>query len=301
MRITQHALTATSLRGLNRNLDAIGRLQEQLTSGRSINKPSDSPTGTNRAMQTRTDAAAATQHARNISDGQAWLQTTDSTLQSMLVQTRKVRDLTVQASNTGAVGETAALNIKTEIDGLRQSLLGLANTVVQGRPIFGGVTGGALAYDGSGQFVGRTGAEVTRRVSDSQSIRIDISGAEAFGVNAPTASPPTSDLFAVIDQLSVAVGARDSAGMAAGLSALDATMNRMLTAAADVGTRAARMDSAAQVNQDLQLTLSSQLADVENVDLPRTIMELQMQQTGYEAALGATAKVIQPSLLDFLR
>ena len=58
MRITQRAVALTSLQGLNRNLDAVGKLQQQLTSGRLINAPSDSPTGTNRAMQTRADQAA---------------------------------------------------------------------------------------------------------------------------------------------------------------------------------------------------------------------------------------------------
>src|SRR4029453_5711589 len=96
MRTTQRAVTLTSLQGLNRNLDAVGKLQQQLTSGRLINAPSDSPTGTNRAMQTRTELASVSQEARNISDGGAWLEQSDSTIQNMLDAARKVRDLTVQ-------------------------------------------------------------------------------------------------------------------------------------------------------------------------------------------------------------
>ena len=38
-----------------------------------------------------------------------------------------------------------------------------------------------------------------------------------------------------------------------------------------------------------------------SLDLPRTIVDLQMQEVAYKAALGATARVVQPSLLDFLR
>ena len=55
------------------------------------------------------------------------------------------------------------------------------------------------------------------------------------------------------------------------------------------------------MNADRALTLSSQLAETENIDLPNTIMRLQMQQVGYQAALQATAKALQPTLLDFLR
>jgi flagellar hook-associated protein 3 FlgL len=61
------------------------------------------------------------------------------------------------------------------------------------------------------------------------------------------------------------------------------------------------MDTAATVNSSQSLSLQAKLSDTEEVDLPKTIMELQMQKTGYEAALSVTAKSLQPTLLDFLR
>jgi flagellar hook-associated protein 3 FlgL len=294
MRVTQRSIALTSLQGLNRNMEAVSRLQQQLTSGRSINAPSDSPTGTNRAMQARSDISAALQAGRNISDGTGWLDSTDSALQSMLDQTRKVRDLTVQASNTGALSQTSADSIATEIRGIRESLLGLANTAVQGRPVFGGTTAGAQAYDVTGSFVGRSDSAITRRVSDSEAIRIDVTGPQAFG-------PDGANLFSTVDKIASDVMALDADALSADLNALDAVMTSMLTAAADIGTRAARMETAQQVNADLQLTLRSRSASIENVDLAKTIMDLNMQKTGYEAALQATAQVIQPTLLDFLR
>ena len=115
MRITQRAVTLTSLQGLNRNLDAVGKLQQQLTSGRLINAPSDSPTGTNRAMQTRTELASVSQEARNISDGGAWLEQSDSTIQNMLDAARKVRDLTVQGLSTGSSSDASQKALATEV------------------------------------------------------------------------------------------------------------------------------------------------------------------------------------------
>ena len=77
-------------------------------------------------------------------------------------------------------------------------------------------------------------------------------------------------------------------------------MTGMQSAVADVGARGARLERIQQINADRTLALSSQLAETENIDLPGTIMRLQMQQVGYEAALSATAKALQPTLLDFL-
>jgi flagellar hook-associated protein 3 FlgL len=302
VRITQRAIAQTSLQGLNGNLAAIGRLQEQLTSGKVLNKPSDSPTGTNRAMQTRRDIDSVMQQARNISDGKGFLDGADKALQTMLAQTRRVRDLTVQAANVGATSETSRQAIATEVASIRQSLLGVANLAIQGQPIFGGATAGTKAYDEvTGAYVGVGGAggigviPLTRRVSDSEAIRIEITGPEAFG------DPATGDLFAVVKGIADDVVAGDPAVLAEHLKALDGAITSMLTAAADLGIRSARLESAEEINLDRQLTLQAALTEVEDVDLPRTIMELQMQQTGYEAALSATAKAIQPTLVDFLR
>jgi flagellin-like hook-associated protein FlgL len=293
VRITQRAVALTSLQGLNRNLDAVGKLQQQLTSGRLITMPSDSPTGTNRAMQTRSDQSAVAQQQRNITDAKSWLEQTDSTLQQMLDMTRKVRDLTVQGLSTGSQNDVSAQAIATEASSLRDGLLSLANRTIGTRPLFGGVTPGTKAYDASGTYVGLAGPRVTRRVSDTEVIQVDTPGPQAFG-------PAGGDLFAIVDKIATDVVANPGA-LSTHLTDLDAVMKGMLTAVADVGARAARVEREEQVNSDRALTLSSQLAETENIDLPNTIMRLQMQQVGYEAALSATSKALQPTLLDYLR
>jgi flagellar hook-associated protein 3 FlgL len=298
MRITQRAISQTALQGLNRNLTELGKLQEQLTSGKVVSRPSDSPTAVNRSMQIRKDQAATEQHARNISDAQSWMETTDTALTSMVAQVRRVRDLTVQAANDGAMTTEARTAISAEVAALRDSLLGLANENVDGRPVFGGATSGNKAYEADGTWVGVGSADGTgvvpikRRISNDEQVRIDTTGPEAFG-------PPGSDLFTVVGKIAADVGAGVS--VQDDLTDLDAAIDRLLTAASTVGARAARIDNAAQVNTDRSLALKKQLTNVEDVDLPKTIMQLQFQQTGYQAALQATAQVIQPSLADFLR
>jgi flagellin-like hook-associated protein FlgL len=294
MRITQKAVALTSLQGLNRNLDTLGKLQNQLTSGRLINAPSDSPTGTNRAMQTRSEQAAVAQQARNISDAQSWLDQTDSTLRTMIETTRRVRDLTVQGLNSGGLSDQARQALATEVTSLREGLLSLANTKNQGRPLFGGVTALPQAYDTlTGTYVGVTGGPaVTRQISDTEDLRVDVTGVEAFGT-APT------DLFTVVQSIAADL-VTSPASLDDDLTNLDAVMQQMQSAVADIGARGSRLERVQNINADRSVLLGSQLAETENIDLPNTIMRLQMQQTGYQAALSATAKALQPTLLDFL-
>jgi flagellin-like hook-associated protein FlgL len=293
MRITQKAVALTSLQGLNRNLDSLGKLQNQLTSGRLINAPSDSPSGTNRAMQTRSEQAAVAQQGRNISDAKSWLDQTDSTLRTMLETTRRVRDLTVQGLNGGALNSEARKALATEVTSLRDGLISLANTKNQGRPLFGGITAGPQAYDASGAFVGVAGGPgITRQISDTEDLRVDVTGIEAFGT-AP------ADLFSVVQSIATDLTAAPTA-LDGHLTDLDAVMEQMQSAVADIGARGSRLERVESINADRAVLLGSQLAETENIDLPNTIMRLQMQQTGYQAALSATAKALQPTLLDFL-
>jgi flagellin-like hook-associated protein FlgL len=293
MRITQRAVALTSLQGLNRNLDAFGKLQQQLTSGKTISKPSDSPTGTNRSLQIRSDQAAVAQQARNISDAKGWLEQTDSTLRTMLDTVRRVRDLTVQGLNEGAASAPSQNALATEVRSLREGLFTLANTQIQGRPIFGGLTVDGEAYDATtGAFTGVAG-RLTRRISDTELLRVDLTGPEVFGGG-------PNDLFAVVGSIASDMTA-DPAALETHLADLDVIMETMMSSVADIGARGSRLERVEQINADRTLTLGSQLAETENIDLPNTIMRLQMQQTGYEAALAATAKALQPTLLDFLR
>jgi flagellin-like hook-associated protein FlgL len=299
MRITQRAVTLTSLQGLNRNLEQLGKIQNQLTSGKLINKPSDSPTGTNKAMQTRSEQAAVAQQGRNVSDAKTWLDQGSSSLMQMMNMTQRVRDLTVQGMNTGAVSPASQKALATEVASLREGLLNMANTRVAGRPVFGGVTAGDVAYDVGGNYVGTTVTPgstvgtVARRVSDSELLRVDLTGPEAFGSG-------NASLFSVVGRIATDLeSAPDS--LKDDLAALDTALRTMQGAVADIGARGARLERVEQVNADRTLGLRTQLGTVENIDLPLTIMNLNMQQTGYEAALSATAKVISPTLLDFLR
>src|SRR3712207_2794738 len=179
MRITHRAVTQTALLGLNTNLSAVSKLQQQLTSGKLISAPSDSPTGTNRAMQVRQDQSAALQHARNITDGQSWLTETDNKLQSIIEHVHKVKALTVQGMNSGSMSTASREAIGVEVEELRKSMLGLANASINGRPVFGGPTVESTAYDmETGAYTGVGGADgvpveaIKRRVAKRDRSRL---------------------------------------------------------------------------------------------------------------------------------
>jgi flagellar hook-associated protein 3 FlgL len=291
-RITHHSMGMTVLAGLQGNLTRVGKLQEQLSSGRQISRPSDSPSGTVSALVVRGQLRANAQYSRNATDGIGWLSTADVALTGVMDSARRVRELTLQGMSTGVASPESRAAIAAEVDTLREGLLGLANTAYLDRPVFGGTTSGLLAYDTNGAYLGDTN-QVHRRVGDNATVRVDVSGPEVFGTGA-------NNLFGVVADISTHLR-NDPTLLGNDLGRLDIVMKQVLNGVADIGARQGRIESLQQVAEDRSLSLRSTLSEIEDIDLPATIVALEMQQAAYQAALGAAQRVIQPSLVDFLR
>ena len=297
IRITQRLMVERSLTAMQTSASRLARSQEQLSTGRMINRPSDSPAGANSAMRLREDLSAGAQHARNASDGLAWLGRTDNTMTSMLDSARRARDLVVQGASTGSTGPEARAALSTELKQIRESLLSLANTQHLGRPLFGGTTGDDTAFvtDGTGKVVfNGTTTDVVRTVGDGVPVAVNTAGTAAFG-------PDGGNVFDVLDEAIERLTVGPASDLGDSLEKLDTAMSRMRTALADVGTRYGRVESALASVNSSTIDTQAMLSEVENVDIAKAIVDLQMQEVAYQAALGATARVIQPSLLDFLR
>lgn len=297
VRATQQSIAARVMTGLQANLARAGKLQEQLSSGKLITRPSDSPTGTASAMQLRGEIRAYEQYGRNADDGLGWLGTLDTTLTSGLSQVRQARDLTLQGMSAGVAGSaTAREALAAEVDGLRESLISLANTRYLDRPVFGGTTAGDVAYDDAGAFRPGPVGEVKRAVGAGVTVRVDMPGPEVFG-----ADGDPEQLFTVLTNLAANLRSNDRAGMVTNLDGLDSALGRIQTAVATVGTRYNRVEQMRQTADDRVVIFKGQLSGVEDIDFPQTIMDMTLQETAYQAALGAASRVIQPSLMDFLR
>jgi flagellar hook-associated protein 3 FlgL len=293
-RVTEGTIHTAVLNNLQRSLAKGQKIQEQLSSGKQITRPSDSPTGTVTAMQLRGEARVHQQYARSADDGLGWLGSLDNALTNTSTLVNRARDLTVQGLNSGSSDSLANEALATEIDQIKASVIGYANTTYLGRPIFGGTTAGEVAYDPDGNWVGEANTRVTRTVGPNSAVRVDATGPEAFGTGG-------GQLFSVLDTVAQSLRSGDTAALGASLKKLDAASDLVKTTLSDVGARYNRITQLKQSAQDRLLTVSSQLSDVEDVDLPKTIMDMQLQQSSYQAALAASAKVIQPSLIDFLR
>jgi flagellar hook-associated protein 3 FlgL len=291
-RVTENSVSGRVLANLQGNLSRLGKLQEQLSSGKAISRPSDSPTGTVSAMQLRQETRRIEQYGRNIDDGIGWLSTIDTALTSSLSQLRRVNDITLQGMSTGSIGPDAREALAVEVENIRASLLAVANTQYLDRPVFGGTTAGGMAYDASGAYQGDAG-QVMRTVGDGAKVRVETTGPEVFGTG-------PNQLFTILDDIAKNLRTNPSA-LGGDQARLKTASTTIQSEVASIGARYNRLSVMQESGEQRLIELTSQRSEMEDIDLPNTIMELQLQQTAYQAALAATAKVIQPSLVEFLR
>src|SRR4051794_23740556 len=297
-RITQSSIARTVLNNLQGNVDRVAKIQEELSSGRSINRPSDDPGGTLASMQYRGQIARTNQFSRNASDGLGWLGTADNALTGSLTTVRRVRDLALQGANA-TMGPTERAALAEEVDNLRNELIGIANTAYQGRPIFAGNAQTTAAFDANGNYLGDMDSIVRTVAPNNVSVPVNVPGPTAFAVD--PANPTANDLFKVFSDISADLRSGSTNLTNSDLTRLDQGLSNVQNQVSRVGALYNRLDNLSTRADDDLITVKNNLAEVESVDLPKTIVELQLQQTAYQAALSATAKVVQPSLLDFLK
>ena len=294
-RVTHLTVQRSTLANLQVNLGKMSDLQGRLSGGKVITKPSDDPAGTASVLTLRAEKRANEQYSRNAADGIGWLSTVDTALQNAVANVRQARDLTVKGANTGASSQATRDAIASELRGVRDAMLDQANATYLGRSVFAGTASGPAFAAGTYDWANaaRPTDEVLRRVGPHTQVRADADGSKAFGTGA-------TSVFALIDTIASDIQ-NNTGDISAHIGELDTALNGMLGELADVGTRYKQLTTAQSTIETAVTDLKGQISDIEDIDLAETLIELQSQEVAYQAALGATARVLQPSLMDFLR
>ncbi len=193
MRISSQQYFSMNVSTMSDQQTQLTQLYEEISSGVSLNTPSDDPLGAAQAVRLSTTAATLARYTSNQSTALSSLQAEDSTLGSVNHVLQSIHTLVLRAGN-GALNDGDRSAIGTQVEGLRSQLMTLANTTdAQGNPLFGGFQNTAQPYitDASGaiRYMGDTGTR-TVQITDSAVIPVTDSGAAVFGSVAPIGSSP---------------------------------------------------------------------------------------------------------------
>lgn len=336
MRVTNKMLSYNFLKDMRNNLNNMKTLQQQLTSGKEISRPSDNPFKVSRAMQLHSDIGANKQYNENIKDTINWLDTTDTALGQAGNVVQRIRELLLSSGNAG-YGSSERKAIKDEINQKIGEFSQILNTNFDGKYIFGGTRatskpvdtevnvdnnteliyrlkdGGALTDKTSDEYKNVTSkmqVEVSQGVlieynttaneiiefNNEKGNAVDIMNlfknivAHLDGKAGPTDVPPPT----TPEEASAKLVGSD-------LDAITDSLKNVLKLRAVVGAKQNRMEAAKDRNIEENFNMTDILANTEDIDITEKTMEFATMQTVYVASLQTSAKIIQPSLIDYLR
>lgn len=308
MRITNNMLINNMVNYIGKNLTRMDRYQYQLATGKKIMVPSDDPVVAARALKLRTDLAEIQQYKRNAQDAQSWLDMTEDALAKIGDVLHRARELAGDAANgTKTPGDTQ--KIKEEAKQLKIQLIHQANATYAGRYIFSGYkTNQKLINDDEndpkfGEFiidVSNT-EDIKYEIGIGDDIIINVAGGDLFNNGKGADAGFKCDWVNDFDEFIANLEAGDHEAIGGMLSKLDKQMDNLLRVRADVGARTNRLELTINRLDTDNLNFTKLMSINEDVDEAEVIINLKNEENVYRASLAGGARIIMPTLLDFLR
>ena len=302
-RITQQMTAQDLLANINQALDRIDTTQQELSTGKKINQPSDDPYGTSLTLQLNNQIANLNSYSNNVTDGTGWAQAGNAALSDITNAVQRIRELVVQASNgtqTKADMTAGAAEVNQLIDQIKQD----ANTQYNGQYIFSGAATSTSPYQAGSNdaYAGDTG-QVTRQIGPNSSLAVNANLSSVLGTGQTVSGQPAGD-GKLLNTLRNIVGdmqsGNSSALSASDLSQLDSNFGSLNGLTADMGATTDRLQMAASRIQTLQASDAQSLSNTQDADMAQTEVDFSTQQAALTAALQAGAHIVQQSLMDFL-
>ncbi|MFD2655572.1 flagellar hook-associated protein FlgL [Gracilibacillus thailandensis] len=298
MRVTQSMLTNNMLRNLSSSYQSLGKYMDQLSTGKKINRPSDDPVVAMKGMDYRTQVNQVEQFKRNIGEVHNWMDNSDSALEKVQKGLERLRELAVQGAN-GTYEEGQRGNIASEVEQIKEHMLELANTKVNNKFIFSGAetTGNAgdppYELNDDGTFVNPI---------NNDDVRIEVSSGTKIRVNVEPDSIFNEELFTDLTEFAETLrDGTDDEAIGEFIERIDTHIDNNVNARADLGARQNRIDLIENRVEEQLVTAKDMMSKNEDADLEQVIMNLTSQEAVHRAALSGGARIIQPTLLDFLR
>jgi flagellar hook-associated protein 3 FlgL len=297
MRITNNTLTGNYLRNLSRNLEKMQTYQNQLSTGKEVSKPSDNPMLVSKIMNLDTSIKDNEQYKSSIDSAMDWANTADSALGSVTDALQRIRELVVEGAN-GTLDDSDRASIAAEVKELTKQTADCLNAKIDGRYIFGGQktteppfsinADGVMVYSGDGN-------NISREIAPNLGVTIPSDGSKITTAG-------TSDLGALLADISKALESGDTNALSGTLlSSFDKNLDNAVLFRSKMGAIYNRLEAAGQRNEAQDLGLTELLSKNSDIDIAEKMMEYSTMSAVYQASLSSGAKILQTSLLDYLR
>lgn len=315
-RITNGYMNETVLNNLVTNRDLLMELQRKIASGKEIQRASDDVFSATTIIDSNKNLGKIDTFLKNIDAAKSEIEIADKSILTTLEAVHKTRELTVQALNATSGADEMNI-IGVQVEQLIEQVKELGNTKFGQKYLFGGqVTDTApftdpnpgsspkeVQYNGSSD--GTSGRQI--EIAEGVFITLNKGGDEVFGYYYE--DPPASGTYTGQGLLETLItlreeyrnGNQDKDVIRQKLADLDEDMRGLLEVQSSLGGLLERLEVTKQIHTGDRINLTDSKSKVQDVDFAKAISDLKYQETALQASLQVSSRIIQPSLLNYLR
>jgi flagellar hook-associated protein 3 FlgL len=283
-------------------LAALANTQQQqntssldLATGSRINKPSDDPAGAAQMVSNTAQSSQADTFLRSITSLNGLLQTADSTLNSVVTALQRAISLGVEGAN-GTLSDSDRADVASELTGIKQQLLSLANTSYQGEFIFSGTSvvqpfvADATSTSGV-TYKGNAGINHVE-VGQNYSLQINQPGSQLF-------TSASGNVFQSISDLITALQTNNNIGSA--VSEVSDAYNHITGQRVFYGNALNQLQAQQNYLNSEKVDLAAAADSVSATDIAATSTAFTQSQVAIQADLAVMSRISQASLFDYLK
>jgi len=285
------------LAAIQQSESSLSTALQQVSTGKSVNVPSDNPAAAAEMVQNTIESADVDQYTQNVSSVLSTVQTADSALSSVVTSLTQA----VSLGTEGANGTSSASNqqaIATQVQGILSSVVSQANTSYQGSYLFGGTASTTTPYiadptSPSGYTYKGNDDVNSVQVGDKLSVQVNLPGSQIF-------SNSSNDVLGSLSSLVTALQSGDTTAIGNATTAVSSALNYVSQQRVVYGNTESQLNAQETYLQQETVNLSSQATSLVGVDMATAATNLSQAETDNNAALAAAAKVLPNTILNYL-
>lgn len=319
MRLTNNVIMRRYLSNLSANLNQSNKLKEIATSQKKFSKASEDPAAALKALKVRRDLSKIDLFQSNVEEIKTNLTGIESALSSLNDIAIDVNSRIIQGENT-TYSDDERKTIATALRSMQQLVLDDGNTALAGKYLFGGTgkdempfsvsAGGKLLYHGADMDAGAITDDAyyvdigmgmgAGAAKDSTAYNATYSGTKLLG-QGKDANGITNNFYNLIGEIADQFESGDLSNLAKYTAKFKDKASDILVQYADIGERTNYVELVGTRLETDESNAFSKQESLESADLAEALMNVQYQELAYTAALQVGSKILQNSLLDYLR
>ena len=367
MRVTDRMGFDQINRNLQKNRTDLGELQNQASTQKRVNKPSDDPVAAARVLSSRTEERGSGQFLKNIQQARSFLEFTDQSLNEFTEVLMRLKELAIQQANDAGSSADTRRAAAEEVEQTFNQAIQIGNRKLGERFIFGGFQTVSSPFDREGVYKGDTG-DLKIHINKDAFVPMNLAGDRIF-VGADLAKDGTSregtatpknlnelvevqegeneerirrenedhehetvtlrapasnatrgerfveasadpqqqasesgvNILKTIKNFEIALKTGDKEEVQSTIDLLDRSMSQIIRARSQVG---ARIQTLNHTEESLRKAITDNKiasSNLEDADLLQVVSDINKTDAAFKATLDTSARLVQRSLLDFLK